>query len=384
MGGTGIAAGDNSTVFYLNPASYSSIDTTSFVFDIGLDYTGATLVNGSEKYNSGDMNFHHLLIAFPVGKGIGIATGLVPFSNGYYFLSESVKEGDAGYDPVIGPYATVHRGSGSFSGFFLGTGMKIYKGLSAGANMTVLFGEAERLNQFEFADYSFSFSQRSSENLSISGISFDLGLQYSKIFSNKWFVSAGISAKTANNYRSSMLKLEERFTIYGAGPYSPDTLSYTSSTGRDSTRMPSSLRAGLAFGKKDKLTVEANYTQTNWSKAFIHGSSMPMADTKTLSAGIEFTPEKYSLTSPLKRIDYRIGGHTGNNYLIYNGAKIKEYGVSAGLGIRLRGSMTKTNIYFDYTKRVGDATAGLHTENVFSAGISLNIYDYWFLKRKYE
>ncbi len=38
MGGIGIGMKSGSSIFFANPASYSSIDTNSFVFDIGLDY----------------------------------------------------------------------------------------------------------------------------------------------------------------------------------------------------------------------------------------------------------------------------------------------------------------------------------------------------------
>jgi len=38
MGGVGIAQRDNSSIYFANPASYSGIDTVSFLFDFGLDY----------------------------------------------------------------------------------------------------------------------------------------------------------------------------------------------------------------------------------------------------------------------------------------------------------------------------------------------------------
>ena len=38
MGGIGIGMKTVSSVFFENPASYSSVDTNSFIFDIGIDY----------------------------------------------------------------------------------------------------------------------------------------------------------------------------------------------------------------------------------------------------------------------------------------------------------------------------------------------------------
>ncbi|HKK42134.1 MAG TPA: hypothetical protein VJ963_06980, partial [Bacteroidales bacterium] len=87
--------------------------------------------------------------------------------------------------------------------------------------------------------------------------------------------------------------------------------------------------------------------------------------------------------------EYRIGGHMGDNYLVINGEQIKEMGVSAGLGIPVRRSVAtssslKANIFFDYTRKSGSLSNSLHTENIFTLGVSINLYDYWFLKRKYD
>ena len=88
MGGTGLAMRDNNTIYFNNPASYSSFDTTSFIFDFGMDYSIIDLSNGVTSYSSDDMNFNHLLMGFPISKNWGFATGVVPVSNGYYNLSQ--------------------------------------------------------------------------------------------------------------------------------------------------------------------------------------------------------------------------------------------------------------------------------------------------------
>ena len=122
MGGIGISMRDNNSIYFLNPASYSNIDTNSFVFDFGIDYSINLLSDGNSSFFSDDMNFDHLLMGFPVTKRLGIATGIVPLSNGYYKISESVLEGDPDYDPVTGEYTSYHSGEGGLTNFFLGTG----------------------------------------------------------------------------------------------------------------------------------------------------------------------------------------------------------------------------------------------------------------------
>ena len=123
---------------------------------------------------------------------------------------------------------------------------------------------------------------------------------------------------------------------------------------------------------------------TKWSKASIPGAAGYMADTKSVLFGAEFIPDKYSNYSFFKRIEYRIGGHVGDDYLVVKGEQLKEYGASFGIGIPIRKSFSKTNLYFDFTRKTGSPGSILPTENVYSMGISLNIYDTWFLKRKYD
>jgi hypothetical protein len=384
MGGTGVAMRDNSAIYFVNPASYSSFDTISFLFDFGMDYSISVLDNGVNKYQSDDMNFDHLIIGFPLGRGWGFATGLVPVSNGYYSLSETVKAGDTGYDPLTGEILSTHKGDGGFTNFFLGTGLNVTKNFSIGANLTVLFGQLDRINQFEFADLANTFGQFNSEKLKINGINFDYGVQYSTALKKDYFFTAGISLTAAKKYRSDFEKISERFAAYTASGYSPDTLYYTNTSSKDSTKLPTSIRLGVAFGKKDKFVVGVDYIATNWAEARIHGTNGYLANSKSWLLGFELIPDKYSNSSFFSRIEYRLGGHISDNYLLLNGANIKEYGASCGLGLRLRNSLSKTNIYFDFTRKNGNLAKGLHNENFYTMGISLNLYDFWFMKKKFD
>ena len=385
MGGTGVAMRDNSAIYFVNPASYSSIDTTSFLFDFGMDYSIIDLNDGvNDIKRSDDMNFDHLLMGFRLSKGWGFATGLIPVSNGYYNISESIKSGDPGYDPITGEVNSLHKGNGGFTNIFFGTGFNLTRNIALGVNLTVLFGQLERSNQFEFADYVNTFGGFNSEILKINGLNLDYGVQYTTALKKDYFLTAGISLTSAKKYKSDLEKISERFAAYPTSGFSPDTLYYSNISSKDSTRMPSTIRLGVAFGKKDKFVASIDYVATNWADAKIHGSSGNLANSKSWLFGVEFVPDKYSNTSYLSRIEYRLGGHISDNYLLYNGVQIKEYGVSCGLGLRMKNFFSKTNLYFDFTRKNGDIAKGLHNENFYTVGFSLNLYDFWFIKTKYN
>ena len=384
MGGTGVAMRDNSAIYYVNPASYSSLDTTSFLFDFGVDFSTNTLSDGESKYHSKDMNFNHLILGFPLAKRWGFALGLVPLSNGYYNITQTISEGDPGYDPNIGEVTSNHKGDGGLTNFFVGTGFNITKNFSIGANVNVLFGQLERINQYVFSDYANTFGQYYSEILKINGVNFDYGVQYAAALKNNYFLNLGLSMTAAKKYKSGFETLSVRAAGYTASLYSPDTLSYSNTTTKDSTKLPLTIRMGVSFGKKDKFVAGIDYIYSNWANASIEGSTGYLANSKSWLFGVEYIPDKYSNYSFLSRVEYRLGGHIADNYLIINGVQIKEFGVSCGLGLRMRNSFSKTNIYFDFTRKTGDLSRGLLNENYFTIGVSLNLYDNWFVKRKYD
>lgn len=379
MGGVGIAMRDNASLYFANPASYSSLDTNSFIFDFGIDY-GKNIISGNtSKFSSKDINFHHLIMGFPVSKGWGVALGIVPVSSGYYELLSEVTSTDALYDPSIGTYAIDHTGDGGITKFFVGTGRKINKNFSIGINMSFLSGQLTRRNQFIFADYTTVFNNRSDETLELHGLNFEYGLQYMAALKNDYFFNAGISLTTAHKYKSKYNQLSERFSAFGV----VDTISFTSDN-HARTLIPNVLRLGFAFGKKNKFTTGLDYITSKWSASEIPGSTNYAADTKTLLFGAEYIPERFSNYSLINRLEYRLGAHYGDNYLIINKKQIKEYGVSAGIGFPIKRTASVANIYFDFTRRTGPASSSIQGEDVFSVGLSMNLYDFWFVKRKYD
>ncbi len=387
MGGVSTAIRDNTSICFSNPASYSSLDTNSFVFDFGIEYGRNILTSDGSRYASDDMDFDHLIMGLPLAKGWGFSLGVVPFSNGYYSIVNEVLSTDPGYDPLTGEYTLYHKGDGGFYKVFAGIGVRLIKNFSVGVNMTYLLGSVKRTNYFNFADYYNTFQDNSSEYLQMTGVNFEYGLQYNASLKNEYFINAGISLTPDKNYTSRYQQLTYRYNAYG----STDTLSYANDKSK-SSKLPATLRTGISFGKTNKFTTALDFTYTKWSKSNIPGTAGYMADSRSILIGAEYIPDKYANYSFLKRIEYRIGGHIGNNYLIINGEQVKELGASAGLGIPLKRTMpnttllskSKISLFFDYTKKYGSAAGVLPTENIYTVGVSLNLYDYWFVKRKYD
>jgi hypothetical protein len=379
MGGIGIGMKSGSSVFFANPASYSSIDTMSFIFDIGLDYGIIKLSDKTNHFTSDDMNFDHLIMALPIKKGFGVSVGIVPVSSGYYRLQQSVLKTDPDYDPLVGPYTSIHNGDGGFNNLFLGTGLKINKHFSIGINMLLLFGQINRSYLVNFNDYVNTYQNNATERMEMHGINLNYGLNYTTTIKNDYFLTAGISVTGGKNYKTDYKQLAYKYTVFNTR----DTISYVAD---DTTKtfIPGALGLGFAIGKTNKFTAGFDYIYTKWSNAKIPGVQGYAADSRSYRFGIEYIPDKYSNYSMLKRIEYRAGGHFGDTYLVIHGEQIKEYGASFGVGIPMRRTFSRTNFFFDFTRRSGSGVGTIHIEDYYTLGISLNLYDYWFQKKKYD
>jgi hypothetical protein len=378
MGSVGTAIRDNSSIYFTNPASYSSLDTISFIFDFGVDYGSNFISNSESKFASNDMDFHHLIIGFPLSKRWGFAAGVVPVSSGYYQISQTVTSTDPGYDPITGEYTANHDGSGGINKFFVGSGFQIGKNFSIGANLSFLSGQITRSNSFVFSDFYNVFNNNSQEKLVLNGINFDYGIQYTASFKNNYFLNIGASITSGNNFSSKYSQLSFRYTAYGVS----DTISYVANSSAK-TYIPATYRFGISFGKKNKFTTGFDYITTKWSASIIPGSTGYAADTREFRFGAEFIPDRFSNYSYISRVEYRIGGHIGDNYLIINQEQLKEYGASIGLGLPLR-FYSKINLYIDLTRITGPSASILPRQDYLTVGFSLNLYDNWFLKKKYD
>lgn len=380
MGGISSGIRNNLTLNYLTPASYSSIDTASFIFDFGLDYSLTQLKEGDLGFYSQDVNFSHLMLGFPIKKGWGFAAGIVPFSDGFYTITDkSVPEGSGtgSSDDIL----ESHRGSGGYHKAYLGTAYNFLSFFSAGVNAFVIFGEITRYNDFVFTTDNNYFNTRDKFTTSMAGIGYEASVQFMAPLQENRFFNAGLTYTPQNRLRTSNEDMIIRYSNVQTSSFAFDTL-YQALTDTIS-HLPRSIRGGVSFGKIDKLTIGADILYSYWSEASLPGSYGTYTNTLSLSGGAEYIPDKFSNYSFFDRMEYRIGGHYDESYTLYNGTKVKEYGITFGAGIPLRKSRSRISLFVDLSSR-GKPDDNLPKERTLSVGASLNLYDYWFLKAKYD
>jgi hypothetical protein len=376
MGGISSGIRDNLTLNFLTPASYSSIDTTSFIFDFGIDYGVIRLSENDLSYYSQDLGFSHLLVGFPIMKGWGVTAAVLPYANGAYNIGYE-RPGD----DVSGTIYEGHSGSGGYQKALLGTGVSPFPFLSVGVNAFLMFGEVTRTNDFVFTGDNNYFNTRKQSISALTGVGYDVSVQVMFKLPENRFINAGMTFTPAFNLKTSNEEMIFRYSTIQTSSLAFDTLSYNSLSTKST--LPGSLRAGFSLGKTDKFTAGADLAYSKWSNASLPGTYGTYRDALSLHAGAEYIPDKYSNYSFFDRMEYRIGCRYGESYTLFGSDAVKEYGITFGTGIPMRRSRSRISLAVDLSTR-GNGSGEIPKETRISVGASLNLYDYWFLKRQYD
>lgn len=381
LGGVSIGLRSKNSINYLNPASYSSQDTVSFIFDFGLSADFTKLESSDYDEHTSNINMDHLAISFPVTRFWKTSLGITPFSKVRYNMIIEENE-----DESISLYNVLYDGSGGINQFYFGNSVLIGSHAALGLNISYLFGTIEQLRTVKLANYSYQAVTYFDDKLNIGDFYLDYGLQLFSDINEKNKVTLGLtlSNKTKINAGYDSLVIRE---IYG---YVIDTLKYVSYNDGN-ILFPGRIGAGFSYEYNNKLFVGFDYIAQNWSKTLFFDRSHSLANSSSLRFGLEYVP--ISLTDIRKgkywqRIKLRLGGHYNKSYIKINGDQIIDKGVSVGLGLPWKNEKNLyTNTYFNIAYELGQRGKldnGLIRETYHLLSIDLNLYDFWFLKPKYD
>jgi hypothetical protein len=153
---------------------------------------------------------------------------------------------------------------------------------------------------------------------------------------------------------------------------------------RDKIKMPLALGVGLSFTSGEKLEINADYVRQVWSEATFFGESNPfLTDLNRFSVGGEYIPNRYSIRSYFDKVAYRAGFSFENYYLIFGDQQLNDLGISFGVGLPIYRSLSMVNVSAQLGKR-GKMSNTLIREYYAHLTVSVNLYDMWFIKRKYD
>ena len=381
MGGIGIGTRDYFTVNILNPASYTSFDTTSFVFEGGMNGIFTSLKTNTLTEQVATASLSHLLFGFPVTSWWKSSFGLVPFSSvGYNVIDYTTIEN-------IGKVKYEFAGTGGLSRAYWGNAVSLFKSLSIGVNASYVFGSIDRSQSVSFPDSSYIISSLEDNTLSIGDLNFDFGVQYHKEINNKYqLVVGGIFHPTTNLGATRTHLVRSYLGEVGGIKLFRDTIAYSGDE-KGIVVDPMGFGIGASFGKNDSWLAGFDYKFDKWSEFKSFDGNDSLTDSHKFAIGAQIIPD-YSSTSYLKRIDYRIGAKYYQSYLKLRGQQLNEFGITFGIGLPIRnltvrGSKSMINLGIEAGKR-GTLANGLIQENYVNIYFGIAIYERWFFKNRYQ
>lgn len=374
MGGVAAAMRDNRNINFLNPASYTALDSVRFYFQAAL--TGEFAWISTHKEDS----------YYNVAQNANLAMALRLYKKLYFSFGFTQKT-DVGYDIL---YSNIISGStsnttfnqniqgeGGLNDIYGGFGWR-YKNLSLGLNFSYVFGKLEK-RQTLVANMANSYYIRTSENKLVHDILFNPGVQYTFKLNPKSDLVVGASM----NFTQKLWAKKE-FISYKVNTSGNSTMLDDEVLKRGYIKYPLRINTGFNYQYKNKLQLAGDYTFQQMSKYEEFGSNINLKNANKVAIGAAWTPEEMGRYW-WQRNKYMAGLYFNSSEVRLKDTDINTYGFSLGTQIPFflagLGNELLLGIAFDFGVR-GTEKNGLVQEKYAKLRINIAFKEFWFMKRK--
>ena len=387
MGGIAYGLRNGLQVNASNPASYSAVDSLTFLFDAGMSLQNANFNEKGTKTNAKNSTVDYIAMQFRLMEGLGLTAGFLPYSiAGYNMVNVSkIPNSEDSYGNTTSQLAT-YTGNGGLQQVFLGLGYSVFDNLSVGVNFSYLYGDITHTVSTAFSNSNASKSLWS-EKINVQDYKLDLGIQYTQKFSPKHTVTLGAIYSFDKDLNSDGYRYIEKYD-------SNSTLeAQTVDSIANPCALPQTFGIGATYVYDNRFTVGADYTMQKWADVKFpttvdnkyFSQEGQFSNRSKFSLGAEYLPNPLS-RNYLKRVRYRIGAHYASPYAKVDGQEgAREYGISFGFGFPLHLYQAKSilNISGQYIK-VSPKVKGMLEENYLRINIGLTFNERWFMKWKVD
>lgn len=370
MGGIGYAMQSGRQINVMNPASYASIDSLTFLFDMGIDVAMLWSREDKAREHTTGGGLDYVTMQFPITKWMGASVGLIPYSSVGYSFGNDVHSG-----------TRQNQGSGGINQLYAGFGVQQW-GISLGANIAYSFGTIVN----DFYSKPASSGQTLFEHLMrVRDWDINIGMQYAVRIKKTERLTLGVTYSPKKTLLGTSLATTQEVVLDSR----PDTVGTLNL--RDHYYTPTSVGAGISWShdRSSHWMIEADYTWQNWADApyspltdkqgQVLFEGMQFFNRSKIAVGGEFTPNVRGNYG--QRITYRLGAYYVEDYLNIRGNRIKEYGVTCGAGFPAPSGKTVVNVGFEWKYRRA-YPAAMVQENYFNISLGVNFNELWFWQRK--
>lgn len=369
MGGISYGLRSNKTINPMNPASYSSIDSTSLLFDVGVSGLLSNFSAEGKSTSKFTGNLEYLGLQFPVTRWMGVSVGMMPFSTvGYQFgFTDSTQMPNPTTDSVYSRYSQTFSGSGGISQVYLGLSFDLFKRLSIGINGYYMFGTIDNYRYLNptVTDGNPSYETMYTSTLHIRNFNTRIGLQYHQPLKNNQELVIGavyeFQTKMSGDFSSSMVGVDSVNTATA-----------------ELFDLPNVYGLGLTYMLDNRLLVGADFTYQEFAKARYFGRTDSLNNRMKVSVGAEYTHRPTGMRY-IDRMSWRLGANYSNSYINVGGQSTRDFAITCGVGFPLRTIKSVINLNFEYGK-IGTNNYSMINERYFKFGLNVALNELWFFK----
>jgi len=365
MGGTSLAYRNGGVLNIQNPAALAHVDSLKFIFNVGMAAKYTNLNQGDKSDFFNDYNLTRIAFGFKVSPRYSTAFSVSPYTSLGYEITKREK--------VIGSDSYINRslkGSGGLNQLTWSNGVKINENLSLGINGIYLFGNNLR-EEIVALEAGSSNVYKNNTKLISQGIYFNLGAQYQMDLGKydltlgaKYQPKLGVSAKQ-----------DMTSTISGV-PRHDDI-------DRGTFDVPETYGLGFGLSKGKQLWIGGDYQFEKWSDTEVFSRDNALRDRSKFSLGMEYNANDGYARKFLEKMTYRLGGFYDTGYVTVEDEKINSMGVSLGFGIPMAKSGGMINVAVEFGIS-GTTDNNMVREDFTRITVDINLFERWFVKRKYH
>lgn len=391
-GMNGLAYGfhERNQINHQNPASYSALDSLSFIFDAGVSLQLTQFEENGKKVNAKNGSIEYIVGAFRAWRHVGVSFGVMPISNiGYKYSNTANINAFPNPHTKETTYSNTFNGEGGLRQVYLGAAWEPVRGLSLGANIAYMWGTLERSVTNTYSDvYVNTIAKKYTSD--VKSYKADFGLQYTQRLSKKDELTLGLTYALGHKLN---------------GTANVDVMSTNSQTNvKDTTKfaidkaleLPHSFGVGVMYSHNNQLKVGFDYELQQWKKLQFPEFSINNNVSKYQLVDGLFT-DRHRFTfggdycksgknhNLFHKMHYRAGVSYTTPYVKINGQDgPREISASLGLGIPVVNRYNNRSMLNISAEWVNRSAIGLIKENSFRINVGLTFNERWFAKFKVD
>ena len=375
MGGIANAMSGSSILNPNNPASYTAIDSLSFLFDAGFYIKIATFSANKITEKGSNASFDYASVGLSATKRWKLGLGIMPYTNREYNVV--TKHND------LGSYNIAFQGEGGLNRVFFANGVKITNDLSVGVTVSYIFGTLSDNTSVYYPDSASFLNGKRSIEMKVNDIKLDYGILY-RLPIDKYNITIGATYSQGSKIASKRdIFIRNMFKGFDNQIESPiDTLKYVENE-KLNINIPGGFGIGVKVDNGEGWIVGADFNWAGWKGFTMNGVNDSLQNSWNIALGGSYKPESTSISKYYKKITYRAGLHFDQTYYNIYGRSINKYGLTLGLGLPVPRSLTSFNLALEFGS-MGTTKNNLVKETYFNISVSMSIHDKWFIKKRYQ